>query len=471
MASSARSHSFLRLFVWGTARDSTIKLLTEAVGFASTFIILSKLSVYQYGLYQLVLAALGVAITFTSGLFDDVIANDLARAIAAGDFSRSKRLANEIMAVKLALGLAAFAAFFFGAGIIAHFYDPGIAYLIRLGSILLLIRMIRSAQGMIFSAGLSFVTFGASALEELVRLAAIAVLVYRGSFGVAGVLASSIVAAVAVEVYLAFFFVRHYRALFSGVAAASRSVLAGLIRAYGVWVLIRFGFSKIFKQMDVFLVRIFLNTEAVGFYTLAMNAMGLIQNFLPVSMLGTLLPWELGTPERVSYIYRKVLTYGFWIGAAAAALSIAVIPEAVKFFLPKYAPVLPLLTAMLLTLPLYVVYRSQKIFLLVLREQKMLTVRIITEAVLTGAVLVIFLPVIGLMAVVVEYFVTYGYRVFLYLIYIKRKYPELSVSFRDFVAFDRRDWELGKRAAGEALNMKGWLGPIRVSVRPGREKP
>src|SRR3989344_4691667 len=132
--------SFSELFIWAASRRQIFNIALQALGLASSFVVLGALSVHQFGLYQLILAAVAIAGAFTSGLFDDVVTNEIGQSLAEGRPESAKRLFRQFFIVKIFLALAVAAILFFGADLVARYYDRDIAGYIRLASVLAFIR-------------------------------------------------------------------------------------------------------------------------------------------------------------------------------------------------------------------------------------------------------------------------------------------------------------------------------------------
>lgn len=457
-------YSFSQLYVWGTARGHLLGVIGRGIGMASSFFIVTVLSVYHYGLYQLVLAVLAVSESSIFNLFDDVAGNDLARALADKKIPLAKRLFHEVLLWKIILGVVISGTLFLGAGLFASYYSKDIASFIRILSILALVRMIRASQGMLFGAILSFATFGAGVLQESIRLLLLLGFWRWSSFGLREVLLSTVLASTAVLVYTSFFFAREYSAVFRGVSAEKIWVFPRIVRSFGKWIFIRQGFSNAVKSLDSWFIRIFLNTEAVGLYALAINLLTIIQKLFPTRMLSGLLPWEVVHPGRLQYIYRRGIKYFLWSGVIVAIATFFAVPFLVGLLLPKYLPAMPIFRLMALTLPLYGIYKFQKILLIVLREQKVLTMRLITETLATAILWVVALPLIGLYAAVPELMLTYIWRV-AYFSRFLQKHPHLSLKLKHLVLFDRNDLEFFKKAFYEASRPARWFKPVRALAK------
>ena len=464
--SSRERPSFTELYLWGASRSQFLAVLRKAVSSVGSILTLAALSVYQFGLYQLILAALTIADSFTGGLFDDIVANDLARGLAEGRLAWAKRLFHEFLLSKVAVGLIAFGVLLVSADFVARYYRADIAAYLRLVSVIIVLSELRGAEMVFFQARVSFSAFGVGVMQEALKVCVVAAFWAFGSLGLREVLLATVFASLGVLCYTSFFFLREYRSLFGVITAERHWVLPSIVREHGRWVFSRYAFSRAVKNTDVWFVRIFLNTEAVAFYALATNLITSAQSLIPVAMLKVLLPWEVERKARFEYIYRRTVKYGIWIGTAMAVGGFIFVPSLIELFFPKYLPAMPVFRFMLLSLPLYGVYKLQKAFLIVLREQRMLAFRVFTEATVMVLILGLFLPLIGLPAAAIAYLAAYGGRVVLYAIYLRRKYPGLKFKMRQLLMVDGADWQLATQAIRIFFKPSRWMKPIRYAHGP-----
>ena len=127
---------FLKSYLRGEALYWFWGLLEKLVTADGAFFILSELDVYKYGVYILLFSFYSL----TAGIFlqplQEVIFNDLTRFAAAGKIAEAKRLFLENWVVRMIFAVLLFLGLFFGADLIARYYDQDIAGLFRLLSVL-----------------------------------------------------------------------------------------------------------------------------------------------------------------------------------------------------------------------------------------------------------------------------------------------------------------------------------------------
>lgn len=431
--------SFAERYLRGELRLQFWSVTARAIGLANSFIVLAALSVYEFGLYQLVLAAVAIADTFSAGLFDDIVVTDTARDLAGGRSAQARRLFNEFMLFKVAAASLLTAGLWVAADRLVPAAAGDVTVLVRIASLLVLIEAVRAAQELFFTASVSFAAFGVQAVQEAVKLVALVALIAAGALSLPTLLATSVGAAALALGYSSFSFAREYRRVFGALPAARGRLLLASLRRSGGLVLVRYAASRLTKNVRPWLVKVFLGTEAVAFYALAVNLLSLAQGLFPIGMIGRLLPWEVGNERRLRFLFSRSVKYALWIGLGVAAGAFVVLPPLVSAVFPKYAPAMPLFSALLATLPFYGVYKVQKSLLLALREQGILTARLVTEMAGVAGLNAIFLPTVGLFGVAVEYTATYVWRVFLFHRLLGRAHPNLRIKVRSLFTYDDED--------------------------------
>lgn len=411
----------------------------KGTSLANSFLILTALTVYQFGLYQLVLAAIAIAESLSTGLFDDVVVTDTARGLAEERRPQAKRLFNEFALYKVIVGALLTAAVFFGAGRIEAYYGKDIAVFLQIASLLVIMEAVRAAEELFFTASVSLSVFAIPAVQEMAKFFFLAGFLLWGTLGIREVLLAAVGAAFLALLFSSWRFIREYRRVFRAVTATAEGQLREAVSRYGMAVLVRYGFSRVTKNIRPWLIKIFVNTEAVALYTLAINLVTLAQSVFPITMIARLLPWEAKEERRLAYIFRRSVKYVFWGGLAMAVGGFLIVPPVMTAIFPKYAPAMPLFWVLTATLPLYGVYKIQKSLLLTLREQKILTARLVTESFLVVGLNAALLPVIGVFGTAVEYVATYAWRVFLFHRLIAKAHPGLRWKMASAFTFDADD--------------------------------
>lgn len=434
------------------------------VGLITSFLTLSALSVGDFGRYQLVLAAIAFIGTFSIDFFDEIIQSDISRSLAGRRPDEAKRLFLEFAFLKVGLGLAVTLALFFGAHLVVRAYaasgpassgaSSGIADFVRIASFVFVIRALRSTASLFLKSVVSLKALGASAVEELIKLAIIAALFYVSALGVREVLIATVVAAGGSLIYVLMPFGRAYQKTFSAVRSSPRSLFAAVVKGYGWLVLFRTALHQAAKPIRPWLVKAFVGTEAVALYALAANMATLLKDFFPLANV-SLVAWEVGNPERLKTIFTRGAKYSFWAGIAFALFCLAAVPLAIWLVLPKYLPAIPLFLALLISFPFHGISRLEYSLLTALREQKVLTARLLAELAISTVTLILLLPVLGILAVAVEVNGAILWRVWYLQRVLGRKYPFLKLRVSSLFRFDAEDLAIFRRGLAEARSLFG----------------
>ena len=441
-------HSFAERFVRGNILDRSWSLVVAGVGLITSFLTLSALSVREFGLYQLVLAAVAFIGAFSIDFFDAVIQSDISRGIAAGKRDEAKRLFVEFAFLKIILGALMTAVLFFGAHGIARAFGGEIGGFIRIISFVFLLRAFRSTASLFLKSVVSLRALGAAAVEELIKLAIIGGLFAVGSVGIREVLLAAVFGSAGSLVYVLVPFGRAYRGAFSSVRAAPQWLFAAVMKSYGALVLFRTAAHQAAKPLRPWLIKVFVGTEAVALYALAANLATMIKDFFPLVNV-SLVAWEIGNPERLKTIFTRGVKYSFWIGLAVAALSLVAVPLLVSFLLPKYLPAMPLFFLLIIAFPFHGISQLEYSLLTAFREQKILTARLFAELAISAVTLVALLPVLGILAVAVEANGAILWRVWYLQRVLGRKYPFLRLRAVSLFRFDDEDRAIFRRGWAE----------------------
>ncbi|MDO8500070.1 MAG: lipopolysaccharide biosynthesis protein [bacterium] len=460
MADQKPPHSFAERFIRTNLLGRFWSSASGAVGLGTSFFTLTALSIHQFGLYQLSLSALALSNTFSVNFFDDVVQNDVSRALSDGKKETAKKLFHELAVLKIGLGIVLAFAFFFFADVVAAKYDKDIGVYIRIISFVVAIRAAQSATGLFLNAVVSLRAIGASAIEEISKLSLISGFFFFSTLSIERVLFSTLIAAGIALVYVSIAFCKEYRAFFYGVSASKEFQFKRVLFLYGPWTLMRSAVKKVAKPLQPWLIATLLSAEAVALYTLAANLVTMVKGLFP-DISPSLLAWEINNESRLRYIFSRGLKYTFLYGSVLAVGSLFFVPPLVGFLFPKYLPAMPLFLFFLISVPIHGIQDFEMAILTALREQKVLAARLFVEVSMTIGSLVILAPFIGLMAAGVGVVAPIVWRVWYLHRQIVKKYPEFRPDIGVFLRFDQDDRLLAMRAFAEAKSFARTYAPAR----------
>ncbi|MFY9461821.1 MAG: oligosaccharide flippase family protein [Candidatus Sungiibacteriota bacterium] len=443
------SHSFAERFIRGNILGRFWSSAHTLIGLVTSFITLTALSVHQFGLYQLVLAAVVLADTLSVNFFDEVVQNDISRALSDNRQGTAKRLFHELAFLKVGLGILSALALFLAANLVSGMYDKDIGFYIRIVSFLVGIRAIRSTAQIFLASVVSLRALGTPAVEEISKLVLVSGFFFFSELSISRVLIATIVGATAALIYVSISFFREYRAFFRGNAAVRGFLLKDIVKSYGSWVLLRSAIKKIAKPIQPWLIVTLLNAEAVALYSLAANLVTMVKDLFPAAS-SSLLAWEVNNASRLKYIFGRGMKYSFFYGLTLMALAFFFVPLIVEMLFPKYLPAMPLFYIFLISVPFHGIQTLEMAILTALREQKVLAMRLFAEILMGFGIFIAFVPFMGLLAAGIGAVVPTLWRAWFLYGRIVKKYPELRPDTQTFFRFDEEDRLIIRRALTEA---------------------
>ena len=128
-------------------------LVGSAFSLINSFFIIQALSLYQFGLYQLVLAFIGLVNSFNLDLFDTVVNVEIRRYFNSGKIAVAKRILKEYAVVKIVVAILMTIGVFLGANLVAHYYGSDVAQFIRIASFIFLITTFQKIEMIVLKNG------------------------------------------------------------------------------------------------------------------------------------------------------------------------------------------------------------------------------------------------------------------------------------------------------------------------------
>ncbi|MDO8467169.1 MAG: hypothetical protein Q7S83_03475 [bacterium] len=450
---SDQKHSLLHYFFKGEALKRFFDTLATGIGLINSYFIISTLSVFHFGLYQLVLSFIAILDGFSLDVMDGVVVVDMRSYLNKGLRGAAKKLYLAYIKLKLGISIMMAVGAFFLSGIIAKSYSEDIGLLIKIASLLLIFRSLQSLESLILKVIMNFTYWSYPAVREVAKLGLIIfLLVTSGSFSIVQLLTAHVIAdGVAVLFLTLVLFWRNFYKVFHGVVSDAENHLWGVIKTYGHWTVLRYVFSKISKNVTPWFLKFFINTEAVAFYSLAINLIAFIENLFPLDGLSPILALKSDNRGEISFIFKRAVKYAFWLGMILMVVSFIFVPPVVTFIFPKYQPAMPIFKVMILALPIFGFYKILKATLTVLKEQRVLTMRLLNESLMVPLGLTIFLPIFKLAGAGAAYAMAYVERVWFFYSQLIKKYPEFRIKIRQFFKIDEYDREIFRRTIRRPL--------------------
>jgi len=433
-----KEFSFLNSYIKGETLMGGWGVIDTGLASLSAFLLVSYLKVFDYGVYLLVIAFFSLVSGLSIDLLQGVVFNDVARFIGEGEEARAKRLFLENTVFQLSIAFLLSAAVFMGAELVASWYGEDIASLIRIISPVFLISTLYTTMRMLFKVRLQFSIMATrSIVSKILRLA------FLGSF----ILFASLNVKYALIAYVGSFllsvlvcipsFARAY-APWKHIKAAPEHILWRITKSYGKWSL--FGESIKSNVLDVkpWLIKLFVNTEAVALYSVAESAYGVLKGFLPTDTLMVLFPRVVRDSQRTQKTLLSSIKYLVLVSIALGIIGAVAVPLLIRFLFPHYIDSIPLFLILLLALPFLAFRAPTAAFFVASRRQRFLFVRQIVIVITSLVLPLILLPLFGVVGMAIERVVTAAIMsAFIFWHLARHDIP--LVAWREIFRFDKND--------------------------------
>lgn len=417
---------------------------TKSITFATLFIILSRLSLFEYGLTELVLASISVVSLLTLPALIPVAIADIGVEISNRNYARVKGLFLSFSKLHMLLALVA-CVFASGAAYFGFMvFGTDSVKIFMLAIALVFLGSLRNIYTALMQAHLAFRAQSVfTVLEEVAKLAALLVFVWQLSWGAYGLIAAIVLSKVAVLTLYA----PHMRTLYrrwGSVAPEKRSMLS-FITPHARWSVLNNGAGSLVQNVRPWLIKTFLGTEAVALFAVAWGLVLQVMSFVPLStVISPILPQSMGEPHNFKMLLEKGIRYQLIGNVLAGIGAAAVFPVIVYVLFPAYIPSIPLFWWLLVLLVPIAFDSFFASAFLALKAQKNMFIATTLKLVLT----LVLLP---LGALVGSFFGQglYGLAAGFMLVqvfYVAERYRQLAhlvlgfkIAPRDFVTFDEYD--------------------------------
>lgn len=433
--------------------------IARGIGIVNSYFTISYLSVFQFGLYQLILAFINIAQGFNLPVLDSAVAVEMRRYFNEGKKDFAKRLFWENAALRIGIAVILTAVVFLGAELVARWYHSDIALFVRLASLLFIIDAMQTVAATFFKSVISFSHWSYPAIREGTKFILIisAILFYQ--FTIIEVIGIHVIGEAAAfwGVFL-FMFIKQYRRAFREIKFQTQSLIFQLFRAYGQWIILRHVLSRVSKNTLPWFIKFFINTEAVAFYTLAVNLVAFMEGLMPLDGIAPILLLKAGKREEMGYIFKQAAKYTFWLGVIFLIIGFFAVPPIVAWLFPHYLPAIPIFRIMLLALPIFGAYKLLKTTLSILQEHRILTLRFINEVLIIPIGSAVFLPLFRLAGIGLVYIAIYAERVWYFYTRLIKYYPEFKIKPRVLLSLGMEDWDFLKDTVKSGRRLFfGWL--------------
>ncbi len=436
-----QTQSVTAKIVEGTVWSSGSSLAVKIIGLITTVTVIRILSVPEYGLYQLTLAAYGILAAFFFAGFDQVVLTDLMRAKGSEDFARFKRLFSEFAVLKLMVGATLFLVSFLGANLAGAFYGENIAFLVRIIAFLFPIVALERILNVLLNINLSFRAMSLFTLiEEAVKLGLVFFFSFVVGFGVQGIVLSVVGASAVALLSFMPYGIRLYQPFAKSKALSGRNLISEAFLAYGKWAVGSKYLNDLQRNIRPWLIRLFLSTEAVGLYTIAENLYSQVVSLVPLgTVLTPIVSQTIHERKRINNLVYYGAKYGTILFLILSVFSAFAVPLLVGLLFPQHINSIPLFYVILLIMPpaglaavLTAVFYAQ-------RQQKAHFFIMFLTLVITLIMGSILVNQFGIIGMAVEFTISAYFYNILRTWYLFRTNPDLRFSLPRLFKWDYED--------------------------------
>ncbi len=440
MTDQEKNHSFLRSYIRGETLFGFWNLVSKGLGVFVSFLLIAALSVHDYGVFILVLSLYAFAGGFFLDILYDVILSDISRFLGEGKEREAKKLFLENVVVRVTGALFLTVSFFLGAEFIASHYSAESAQFIRIIAPMFLLEALYGSMKMLIEPRLKFSLLAIRpVIYKVLRLGFIVAFIVFSTLGVREALIVHVAASAFTILVVLPSFLRLY-APWRAVVAAEGTILWPILKTYGRWPVMGQIISQTAANIRPWLIKFFVNTEAVALFSVAESIFGAVKAFLPSSTLAALVPRAVGETTRAASILLRGTKLLTLIAVVLVLGSAVIVPPVIVLALPHYIPSLPLFLTLLLVLPILAFRIMGVTFLVALREQRYLFLVNVTKIVASILLPVILLYFFGVFGMALERILEALIVVILVFWYLLSRYTPKER--RMLYTFDARDFEL-----------------------------
>lgn len=440
-------------FVEGELALGFWSFVKKGAGALDSFLILRVFSLYQFGLYQLLLSLYSILSDLFHDVFSEVVATDLARFVGAGEEAKAKRLFRGYALFRMGMAAIPWAALFFAAPAVAaymHYSHDAIgvlqimAFIFILDAVILLLNMLLKLR-------LQFGVLAPRAtVQKLSQLAVLALFFFSSRLGLYEIFLSQLAGAAGAILLMLPAAVKS-NASWRGIRAADEGIFWATVRAHGKWAVPQSFLTDLTGKVRPWLIRIFINTEAVGAFSVANTFISALKDLLPIRTPGALVPRRIHDAKAVDRFYRYGSKYFVWIGVLLSAGAAVGVPLAIRIFFPQFYPAVPIFMILLVSVPFFAFMKPMTFLLVAFRRQKFLFFQSAAQTAIAFLLMVIFLPAAGIRGLAIAEALASIANVGVRYRYLEREEIVGRFHFRSLFVFDRMD----------AAHIRTFVGSVR----------
>ncbi len=413
---------------------------TKCVALTNSIIVLAGLTPYAYGVTELALSVVGALSIFQLAGLEKTVTADMGVEYGRGRAGAARRLFVDFFLLLSLCSLAGWALLFFGSNLMKIFFTEEIGSYFVILSFLFLSAPCAIVMRILYNVYLDLSMIAVfTFLQEAFKLVFLVSALFLDSMSIAAVLWSYVFAQVASIVALSPRTVRWVRMLRSH-PVEGRLALHRFFFGHNMWTLVSNYLDSVTRSFRLWLIKIFVGTEAVALFAVAQGVVGQLSSFLTInSVVAPILPRYVRNETLFFKIIDKTMKYQFILAVLLILLGFVGVPMLINTFFPHYGAMLPVFALIVFSLIPSSINTVFQTMFYIRKAQRNLFFSQLVRFVLVGVLGGALMPLFGIYGVVCEYIATAVLFTLERYRALRKLYPTFTISIRDIVSYDEYD--------------------------------
>ncbi|MBX4210356.1 oligosaccharide flippase family protein [Candidatus Parcubacteria bacterium] len=396
MAKDKEDIKFAKTFIEGEFHLGLWSYIKKGVSVLDSFFILRSLSLYQFGVYQLLLTLYAFLSDVFHDLFAGVISNDIVRFVGEGKESYAKKLFLEYAVFRILMTVPPFIYTFFIAPHSWVRYGQDAITWVRILSVLFIVDTLLNLAMLLLNLRLEFRILAIRpTLQKVIQFSLLAYFFFFQHLDLTRIFLAQVLAPIFLLLLFIPALIRSFRP-WRKLKTARELKIFKIIFSYGVWEVPQLILRDFLARVRPFLIKLFLNTEAVGIFGIANTALSMLKDLLPTRTLNALMPRKAHDENYLNYLLYYGTKYYVLMALGAAAIGAVAFPLGVHYIFPQFEPSIPLFYILLPSLFIFAFTKIMNLLQLVYRKQNMIFYQSFAKNAIGTLALVVFIPLGGL---------------------------------------------------------------------------
>ncbi len=393
----------------GVAWTALSNVAVKSIGVFYLVLLLTHLSVYEFGLVELALSTVGLLSLLSLGGMQPVLIADLVRYKRADQYELMRQMISSYLGLRLVLAVCTTGILIFGTWFLSDRLENDTTTLLYVLAVIFLVSPWRSLLLITLTASQNFRTLAQFRIgEDLIKLFVTALALFWLSWPPLAVIVGYVLTDY-FSTSIFWFWSRRSRLKFFDYHVFTIDILKPnrvLERhmQWGIW----FGALGVLSiHVKPWIIQVVLGTQAVGLYATAIGLYQNIVSLMPLSaVLEPILPAYKHRPEIVTKLINAAIKYQLLVLGCVTSVALLLLPYIISWMVPHYLVAMPLLTVLAICLIPESLSRVYEIFFNAFQLQRDLFFSNVVRLMLVIGVLPIALFTFGIYGVAVEVFMT-----------------------------------------------------------------